>query len=320
MLDVIRAYRASLKSIDVEEPIDLFVHRPLAFVVAKLAERTPLTPNHLTLISMSLGLVAGVVLLRSPVGPAPLAGALLFSSQVIDCSDGMLARMRKSSSEIGRMLDGVADVITLTAAVAGATWMLVRSHPSPSWLPFAMVIGAALTSYTSSLHTSAYDHYKNLHLALTVGSREEDLDQALARHRAASARPMPLAHRIIYWIYLGFLKQQVQLLAWFDPSTTARYSSLPAHDPRVAAAYRRHNGRLLDVWRSLFGLGSVVFGFALFTALGHLEIYLFYRLVVLNAVFFGWLMPAQRRASRAIAHEIGLAHGPASSELRPSAV
>ena len=77
-----------------------------------------------------------------------------------------------------------------------------------------------------------------------------------------------------------------------------------------------HTGRLLDVWRALFGVGSLVFGFALFVAFGHAELFVLYRLLVLNAVFFLWLMPAQRRASRAIAEEVQLPAPLTGSELR----
>ncbi len=319
MLGLLQAYRSSLKAIDVEEPIDLVVHRPLAFLIAKLAEKTPVTPNQLTVLSMSLGMAAGAALLGWAEPAAPIAGALLFLSQVVDCSDGMLARMRKTASEIGRMLDGIADLITLATALAGATWLLVRANAAPSWMPWLVVAAVALTIHTSSLHTGAYDHYKNFHLALTRGSREEDLQQATRRWEKATASPLPFVHRVIFSVYLGYLRKQVRFLSWFDPATTARYSELPQLDPVRAAAYRKHNGHLLDVWRSLFGVGSLVFGFAVFTAIGHLEIFLVFRLVFLNALFFGWLMPAQRRASRAIAAELRVGPSPSLTELRPSA-
>lgn len=316
MRDLIRSYRASLKAIEVEEPIDLAVHRPLAFLLAKLSERTPVSPNHLTLLSMSLGVAAGGVLLAGSQIAAPIAGALLFSSQVVDCSDGMLARMRKTSSETGRMLDGVADGFTLAGAVLGATWTLLHAQASRGWPSWLIVIMAvALTVHTSSLHTAAYDHYKNLHLALTRGCREEDLEGALTRRRAAGA--LPARHRLLYAIYTSYLRKQAHFLSWFDPATSARYGSLPESTPERAAAYRARMGGLLDVWRSLFGVGSLVFGFAFFIAIGHVELFLLYRLVFLNAVFFLWLMPAQRAASRAFACEVPLPAPLSRRELRP---
>ena len=47
-----------------------------------------------------------------------------------------------------------------------------------------------------------------------------------------------------------------------------------------------------------FGFGSLVFGLALFIGLGVPEYYLVFRLVALNALFYGYMRPAQRAASQ----------------------
>ena len=48
-------YRSTRKPLEVEEPIDLALHRPLAFLVAKGAFLTSLAPNQLTILSMLMG-------------------------------------------------------------------------------------------------------------------------------------------------------------------------------------------------------------------------------------------------------------------------
>ncbi|HTJ84923.1 MAG TPA: CDP-alcohol phosphatidyltransferase family protein [Polyangiaceae bacterium] len=305
---LVAEYKASLKSIEVEEPIDLAVHRPLAFLLAKAARPTPITPNQLTLFSMVLGACSGLVMLTEN-RMAPLVGAgLLFTSQVVDCSDGMLARMRKSGSELGRMLDGIADSITLTFAVIGALSLLVRQmHGTPGQALGWIVLGIA-TVYTSSLHTSAYDHYKNLFLRMTVPDNHEgeDVEHAEARWDAARRGGMALVHRAVFPIYVGYLVSQRRLVAWFDPASLVELDALPPVTPARAAVYRRHMLPTMRIWRALFGVGSLVFGLALFIALGHIEVFLLFRLVALNAVFFGYLLPAQRRASREAFAELGV--------------
>ena len=47
-------YWQSLKSLDVEEPIDLYVHRPLAYLLARALLPTPVSPNLVTLGPMAL--------------------------------------------------------------------------------------------------------------------------------------------------------------------------------------------------------------------------------------------------------------------------
>jgi hypothetical protein len=54
----------------------------------------------------------------------------------------------------------------------------------------------------------------------------------------------------------------------------------------------------MRLWRSWFGFGSLVFGLALFIGLGVPEYYLLFRLVMLNALFYGYMQRAQRTVSR----------------------
>ncbi len=305
-MSVLAEYRASLKSVAVEEPIDLLVHRPLAFVVAKLAYPTPLTPNQLTVLSMTLGVCSGAALLSGRPYAALLGAGLLFVSQVIDCSDGMLARMRKKGSELGRMLDGIADSITLFFAVAGTVRMMTE-HAAPAQALGLLLLSLA-TVYTSTWHTSGYDHYKNLYLRATIpGNREgEDVEQAVTRWEAARAEGMGPVLRAVFPIYVNYLRTQRRLVAWFDPAAHVRLDALPPVTEASASAYARHMLPPLRIWRALFGVGSLVFGLSLFIALGRPEVFLAYRLIVLNAVFFGVLMPAQRKASQAAFRELGV--------------
>lgn len=309
-------YRSTLKSVEVEEPIDLALHRPLAFGLAKAAFPTPLTPNQLTVLSMVLGVAGGLVLYASgsgrAIGLTPIAGhvvgaAALFLAAVVDCSDGMLARMRKTSSELGRMLDGAADSVTSLAATLGSVAVMMHFYTRPSER-VAVVVLSALTVYTSQFHTSGYDFYKNVYLRMTVpGNREgEDLEDASLRWEAARRGPTSFVFRAAFKEYLGYLAAQRRFVSWFDPFATPRLSALPAVDAAAAAVYRQHHAPLMRVWRSFFGVGSMMFGFVVSNAFGRPDLFLLYRLLVLNAVFFLWLMPAQRRASRATHDALGL--------------
>ncbi|MFO0556090.1 MAG: CDP-alcohol phosphatidyltransferase family protein [Polyangiaceae bacterium] len=294
-------YKATLKSPAVEEPIDLWVHRPLAFIIAKLSSHTSITPNQLTALSMGLGCASGLFLFTGQPRAALVAAFLLFLSQVVDCSDGMLARMRRGGSELGRMLDGCADSFTMLFAVSGALYTMLQSAPQPhGWQALALIAATILTAYTSSLHTSGYDYFKNLYLRVTVPNNHEgeDVEHAVERWELARQGDYTLALSLVFPIYVGYLRAQRRMISWFDPGALVRLERLPAYDARAAQAFEREMRPLMTIWRSLFGVGSLTFGLALFIALGHVEIYLFYRLVFLNAVFFFYLMPAQRAASR----------------------
>ena len=160
-------YLKTLKPLDVEEPIDVWVHRPLAYLLALALYPTRVSPNAVTVLSILCGCAA----LVSMVVPFPrhmlIAGMFIFLSAVVDCADGQLARMRKTSSAFGRMLDGAADAIVSFVIVAGGAWVIVRSHSS-NVLEMAIYVGlVVLTAVTGSFHTGGYDFYKNLFLRLT---------------------------------------------------------------------------------------------------------------------------------------------------------
>jgi phosphatidylglycerophosphate synthase len=300
-------YRASLKPLEVEEPIDVWVHRPLAYILARACFGLPISPDAVTAISILAGLSSAAALLAPFPHHLQVGGALLFASAVLDCADGQLARMRGTSSIFGRMLDGCADLFTVGAVAPATVWVMWRSLATPMWAKGTVLLLACLTMVTTSFHTTMYDHYKNVFLRLTGPYQEaEDYEAALARYRAKDPASLSLLLRICYPVYLFYLKSQRDYVMKFDPFTSARLTLFPPFDTGRAAIYRELAGAPMRLWRNLFGFGSMVFGLALFNAVEHPEIYLVYRLVVLNAIFYLYLRPAQRRASREAFRKMGL--------------
>lgn len=317
-MGLLAGYFSSLKSREVEEPIDVWVHRPLAYLLARAAFPTPISPDAITALSIVFGVASGVCLVWEFPSHLPVGGSLLFLSAVLDCADGQLARMRKTSSAFGRMLDGVADSITMAAVIPATLWLLWRGFATPWWQGATVVGLGILTVVTSSRHTTTYDHYKNVYLRLTTPSEEgEDYETARARYEREGGKKT-LVSAISWPIYLMYVRGQRDIVRSFDPFTTTELRALPPYDPARAALYREIAGPTMRVFRALFGFGSLVFGLALFNAIGHPEIFLAFRLVALNAIFYGYLRPAQRRASREAFARMGLG-SPASTPSELSA-
>ena len=300
-------YWQSLKPLEVEEPIDVWVHRPVAFILARALLPTRVSPNTVTIFSMFFGVLALAAMFTRVSGHLTLAGACIFASAVVDCADGQLARMRGTSSALGRMLDGVADFVVALVIVGGGAVVVLRSHSSSIWefLIFAAVIG--VTAVTGSFHMASYDQYKNLYLKFTHPKygEAEDLESAYARYaKVEETRSIWL--RIAWQIYLFYLKNQTNYIQSFDPFTSTHLSKLPTYAPDTAAIYAKHNCQLMKHWRTWFGFGSLTFGFAVAIALDCVEIYLVLRGILLNCFYYGWMMPQQRRASERAFAELGL--------------
>lgn len=293
-------YWKSLKPLSVEEPIDVWVHRPLAYLIARVLLPTPVSPNLVTFGSILLGLGAGIEFAIESPHHLQLAGGLLFASAVADCADGQLARLRGTSSRFGRMLDGVADLVVASAAVAGAILVIWRKHHDPAWVGLAALLLSVTTAVTGSFHTSMYDHYKNVFLRMTTpGHREgEDYQDARARYEERPKDEFGPLARLAWPIYLFYVKSQEDFMRGFDPFTAPRLSALPAYTEHSASVYRAEAEGVMRVWKAWFGFGSLMFGIAASTALDVVDWYMLARLVAMNAVFYGYLRPRQRLASR----------------------
>jgi phosphatidylglycerophosphate synthase len=297
------AYFRSLKPLEVEEPVDVWVHRPPAYVLARILLPTPVSPNLVTVGSIVVGCSAGVAIFGNFPHHLPVAGLLIFSSAVLDCCDGQLARLRKSSSAFGRMLDGMADLVVSTVVVGGGAWLVVRKFQDPPWLFGVALLLTVLTIVTGSFHTTMYDQFKNVFLRMTHPSyREgEDLDVAEARFHAQRAEAS-FVIGLVWRVYFFYMRSQDNYANGFDPGVKRLLAAAPEYSERNAAIYRKYAGAPMRLWRSFFGFGSLVFGLAVAIGFDLTEYYLLYRLLLLNAVFYGYLRPAQRAASsRALA-------------------
>jgi len=291
-------YWRSLKPLEVEEPIDVWVHRPPAYVLARVLLPTSLSPNLVTVGSILLGVAAGVAIFSRFAHHLAVAGVLIFFSAVADCSDGMLARLRKSSSAFGRMLDGVADLVVSVVVAGGGAWLVVRKFPTPTWHLLLAAGLCALTIVTSSFHTAMYDHFKNVFLHLTHPSYSEGecVEAAEQRNREQRANWSPLV-RAAWVLYFFYVKSQRDVSARFDPGARRLVETFPTWSERTARVYRARAGSVMRLWRTFFGFGSLVFGLAVSIGLDLTEYYLLYRLLFLNALFYGYMRPAQRRAT-----------------------
>jgi hypothetical protein len=244
----------TFKPRDVEEPVDYWVNRPLASILVKALAPLPVTPNQVTIASGIVGLVAGAVLATAPLDSrwqAPLAGALLYVSILLDCADGQLARLRGQSSLVGRFLDGVVDVGPIGAIFLGFAILHYRFGYN-FWL--INVVGWA-AGYSMKVHVHGYDHAKNLFLANT---RPEDQRKSAMPTPAeiAAERDKLLAKgdRFGAWTLSGFITfTEAQRRGWQARRIGIGLAGARTDEQR--AIYRDRFGPTMLLWR-WNGLGT----------------------------------------------------------------
>lgn len=161
----------------VEELVDFYFHRRLAVPVVQAAARLGLTPNQVTWLSLFAGLLSAFLFYR---GLFPSGALALLAAIVLDCSDGMLARITGTSSPVGRMLDGFFDTIWIVL-IWVALYVSGPYTPSSEFtLPFMSIAGASMP-----LHCWSYDGVKTSYVSLCEpGFSEKHLSADEAGRRA----------------------------------------------------------------------------------------------------------------------------------------
>ena len=105
---------------------DLRLNRVLSKPLTHLFLKTPLTPNQVTLLSLSCGLTAGFFFSLGHYA-ASLAGAAGYQlAVVLDNCDGEVARAKNMRSKLGRWLDILVDILNDTVIFTGVAIGLRR--------------------------------------------------------------------------------------------------------------------------------------------------------------------------------------------------
>ena len=203
-----KEYLSSLKSIETENLIDQAFYRPLGFKIARRLQHTGITPNAVTIISIFVGVSAGVMwYFPYHIGLAVMGVLALICANILDCVDGQLARLTGISSEIGRILDGFAgDLWFLTIYIAFAhrvamqfSGNLFGMSVNPWW--FAILVVLAGLSHLNQ--ASLIDYYKTLHLYFISPERGKEFETSESvqqRYRAMS----PGAIKVFTWGYHNY--------------------------------------------------------------------------------------------------------------------
>lgn len=177
-------YKASLKSMDTEEHIDLAFYRPLGFAWAKLFAWMGVTPNVVTIISIFLGVAGGIMLY---FGTEPyiwlnyLGMFLIVWANTYDSADGQLARLTKQYSRIGRILDGMSGDLWFFAIYFALTFreiaigdnLLDTFFVQHHWVIWVIAVTAGVCH---AKQAAMADYYRQFHLFFLKGEDGSELD------------------------------------------------------------------------------------------------------------------------------------------------
>lgn len=181
---------ASLKSRDTEEWIDIYFTRPIGLAFALFWHRMGVTPNAITILSIFLGVSAGVMFYFTDITYNIIGVVLLMLANFCDSTDGQLARLTNQRSMKGRCLDGFAGD-TWFFAIYLAIVLRLWNQPMPGtmevWGFWGLAL-AAIAGLLSHSHQSAIsDYYRQIHLFFLKGKEGSELDSYTAEHAIAES-------------------------------------------------------------------------------------------------------------------------------------
>lgn len=181
-----------------DESFDALVCRPLGKLVASGFMRTTVSANQVSAMAAFCGMAAGA----SFAFPWPLPGygaILMFTMMVLDCADGEVARQRGGGGWRGRILDGMADLVTAVSIHLGMLFYINRMG--------ATLYGYELTPWT------------NFFIALIAGAsfawrsgvvddikqrlKEKSVDRELEEY---ADEPKNLWERFLFWTLTNYVK------------------------------------------------------------------------------------------------------------------
>jgi hypothetical protein len=172
-MNIKEEYKKSLKMLEVEEILDLIIYRPLALVFVRTVYRTPITPNGVTFLSLFSGLVSAYYFAQGTAVGYAWGGIWYAIANVLDCSDGQLARLQGSGTPLGRLVDGVVDWAISVAVFVSLAIGLSDGNANVWYLAIA-------AGLSSALHAFMFDLYQQQFIA-TVRGQQNFVDRELER-------------------------------------------------------------------------------------------------------------------------------------------
>jgi len=233
-------YLQTLKSIETEDWLDLHVIRPACYHLARFFAWIDWHPNTVTVWSMVFGVVStyffaqGSFYYQGTQGLVMnlIAILLLMIADILDCTDGQLARLTGKKSRVGRILDGMAGFVWFIPIYLGIVWRFYQHHELEfSWLSIsdtpqnaliatAVVLVLAVLSGFEGMgrQQRMADYFIQVHLFFLKGEKGSELDNSVQQQEIYDHMPphTPAYERLFQKSYVDYTRKQEKVTPQFQ--------------------------------------------------------------------------------------------------------
>ena len=204
-------YLATLKSSETEDWLDYRVIRPLCYFLAVFFAKLNIHPNAVTIASMFIGAASSIFFYHGSFYYEGWSGLwlniigvlLLCVADLLDCTDGQLARLTGKKSRLGRILDGMAGFTWFIPIYVLLMFRFYQHHSLEfGWLGIpdteqnaliatAVVTALALYSGFACMgpQQRLADYYIQIHLFMLKGEKGSELDSSEQQQKAYDETP-----------------------------------------------------------------------------------------------------------------------------------
>ncbi|MFP6625679.1 MAG: NTP transferase domain-containing protein [Deltaproteobacteria bacterium] len=198
-----------------------YINRPLSRRLSVALSRTPLTPNHITLLSFFMGLLGAVGLATIDPWFWFAGGILIQIASIVDGCDGEIARIKLLQSPQGAWLDTVLDRYSDLAIGLAVTFAASQLHDAAWVWPagFAATTSFLMASYvTKEFQIRFHRPYPE---CLVNKLKRRDLRIFVVAAGAVIGQPLVALLAIGALTHLAVL--QILVSGWHATSVSHRY-------------------------------------------------------------------------------------------------
>ncbi len=286
-----KLYNASIKSNDTEEFLDLWFYRPLGFRCALFFRNRGIHPNIITIISIFLGVGAGLCFMQESLRWNILGILLLMWANLYDSTDGQLARITGQKTRWGRILDGFAGdcwfFFIYFAIAVRETFQPIPFAPGHNWGIIIWILLSFDGFWVHGSQCQLADYYRNIHLYFINeknGNEFHNSEMEKKEYRETSWRTS-FFWKLFLRFYVAYVENQERMSPQFQKFIKCVHNSYGTEIPQeLREEFRKGSLPLMKFTNILtFNSRAIVLCFAMLT--GELWLYLFFELVVLMILF-----------------------------------
>ena len=284
-------YRASIKSIDTEEFLDMWFYRPLGFRCALFFRNRGVHPNVITIASIFLGIAAGVCFLQESLRWNVVGVLLLMWANLYDSTDGQLARITGQRTRWGRILDGFAGdcwfFCIYFAIAARETFEPIPFAPEYNWGVLIWILVSFCGFWVHGSQCQLADYYRNIHLYFTNERNGNEFHNSAMQRKEYNETSW---RKSFFWklflnAYVSYVENQERMSPCFQRFIKCVHKHYGTDIPAgLRKEFRAGSLPLMKYTNILtFNSRAIMLCFAMLT--GELWMYLIFELVVLMAIF-----------------------------------